>query len=413
MKSIIIDSSIAGISGDMFLSSLIDMGGNKEKVIELSKYLQENFEEINTFTIKIEKVLRKGISSTFLNIQIDEKHSDRSSRELLEFLNRTLNDMEISKEGKKVANEILDKILNAEAVVHKKNKNEIHLHETGSFDTIFDIVGAVLLCEDLDLLKNTVWFGLPLAVGGGTINFSHGTVSVPAPATIEILKNVKYKIFGGPIDVELATPTGVAILTTLIKKQVDFLPKIIINKIGYGAGFNNFSEIPNVLKLLMGGIEDLNENWEEISVIETNIDDVSGEIIGNLITEMISSGKIKDINVISTITKKNRPGYIIKVISDIINEKENINYLMHETGSLGVRLNRIKRKILDREIISKKIIINNKEFEISLKIGRDESGIINIKPEIDDVIIIAKKLNIPVHLILKRINKYIEDNDFI
>ncbi|MHA1253167.1 MAG: nickel pincer cofactor biosynthesis protein LarC [Candidatus Helarchaeota archaeon] len=413
MRVVIVDCSIAGVSGDMFLAALIDAGANAEKLIELANYLKLNFEELRDIKIKNEHVNRKGIKSTVLKIELEEDHLEKTPQKLFKILNKALSDFKVSSYGREIANKILDKIINAECKVHGKNIDAIHLHETGSFDTIFDIVGVIILTEDLKILQNTVWFGLPLVVGGGKVTFSHGTYSVPAPATTEILKQAGYKIMGGPIDKELATPTGTAILTTLIQDQVDFLPEIRIESVGYGAGNNDFKEIPNVLRIIIGNAENIATNWEWVSVLETNVDDVSGELLGNLIENIMKEGRTKDISIIPTITKKNRPGYIIKIITDLQNEDFNLNYLMKETGTLGVRVNRIKRKVLNRKTIKKEVQINGKKFEIPIKISYDKFGIVNFKPEFEDVKKVAKELGKPFRIILKEINERLNENDFV
>jgi hypothetical protein len=412
MKIVVIDGSIAGVSGDMFLSALIDLGGDKNKILELANYLNEKYEEIQ-IKINVHKTDRKGIQATLIEIKIEDQISTRTAEEILKKLVNTLNNVNISEKGKKLAIEILNKIIQAESVVHGKDIKEIHLHETGSFDTILDIVGTLLLCEDLNLLDNTRWVSLLLSVGGGEITFSHGKISVPAPATTEILNQSKFKIRGGPVKTELATPTGVAILTTLAGKQIDFMPTMKVEKIGYGAGVKNFQEISNVLRIIIGESGNFMEGWEIISEITTKVDDISGEIIGNLITNMINSGKIKDIDVIPTITKKNRPGYLITLLSNLDNELDNIKYLISETGTLGVRVSHVSRRVLEREIVKKKVELKNIEFEIAIKVSRDESGIINFKVEMDDANHIAESLGLPLRIVLKRIYEKLNKNDFI
>lgn len=412
MKNVIIDGSIAGVSGDMFLSALIDLGGDKNKIIELANHLNEKYEDVHV-SINVGKTDRKGIQATLLDIKIEDKNSTRTAEEVLKNLKRTLNDVKLSEKAKKLGINILNKIIHAESVVHGKDIQKIHLHETGSFDTILDIVGTLLLCEDLKLFENTTWSSLLLSVGGGEITFSHGTFSVPAPATTEIIKGSNFKIRGGPVKTELATPTGVAILTTLTAEQIDFIPTMKVERVGYGAGTKNFQEISNVLRIIIGESEDFMEGWEIISEITTKVDDISGEIIGNLITNMINSDKIKDIDVIPTITKKNRPGYMITILSSIDNELDNVRYLISETGTLGVRVSHVSRKVLKREIVKKKVELKNIEFEIQIKVSRDESGIVNFKVEMNDANNIAERLGLPLRIVLKRIYEKLNKNDFI
>ena len=413
MKSVIIDGSISGISGNMILGALIDLGGDKEKIINLGEYLKDTYDDLRDIKIEVKKISRKGINSTYVDIKLDEGHGERKPSELISIINKAIEDLNLSEKGSKFALEILNKILEAEKIVHGKESNEIHLHETGSFDTIIDIVGTIILCEQLNLFSDSRWYGLPLAVGGGKVNFSHGEVSVPAPATLEILKNANYKIFGGPVSYELATPTGVAILTTLIDKQVDYFPLVKVKKLGYGGGSFDFKEVPNVLRIVIGTIKDNNLDREIISVIETNVDDLTGEVLGNLITNMMNSGKIKDINVIPTITKKNRPGYIIKITANIQDEEFVVKKLIYESGSLGIRIFHTERIILKRKIVKKEVTINNSKFIIPIKVSWNSLGVINYKPEFDNVKKIAEKLKLPVNIVLDKIIKNIDENDLI
>ncbi|MHA1269747.1 MAG: nickel pincer cofactor biosynthesis protein LarC [Candidatus Helarchaeota archaeon] len=413
MNVVIIDGSISGISGDMVIAALIDLGGNKEKIYELRDYLVANFDDLRSMDIEIKKVVRGGIYSTYINLKMDEINTYKSSKELMNTIKKVLMGIKATKEETELALKIMTRLIEVESKIHGKNISDVHLHELSSFDTILDIIGTTILCKDLGLLENTEWLGLPLAVGGGKVSFSHGIYSVPAPATMEILKNANYKIVGSTANCELATPTGVAILTTLVKKQINSISEMKVKKIGYGAGSKEIPGVCNVVRFIIGErlIDDL--DWEEISVLETNIDDVTGEIIGNIITEMMESGNIKDINVIPTITKKNRPGYIIKVISDIQNENNNIKYLMRETGTLGVRVYRIRRKILKREIVHKLVRIKDKDFNIPFKVSWADTEVINFKPEFNDVKRISKELKLPIQKIIKIIYNEINENDFI
>ena len=150
MKSVIIDGSISGISGNMILGALIDLGGDKEKIINLGEYLKDTYDDLRDIKIEVKKISRKGINSTYVDIKLDEGHGERKPSELISIINKAIEDLNLSEKGSKFALEILNKILEAEKIVHGKESNEIHLHETGSFDTIIDIVGTIILCEQLN-----------------------------------------------------------------------------------------------------------------------------------------------------------------------------------------------------------------------------------------------------------------------
>ncbi len=406
MKNLIIDCSIAGISGDMLLGALIDLGADFNTIHQFVQNIKDFTDELNKIDFKRKKVQRGGITATKIDVFCEETVSERHTKEMKYILEKYLESADLSKKAKDFAKNTLNTIINSEAKLHNQKENHLHFHEMGSFDTLIDIIGVTVALEDLDFFEKCKTYSTPVAVGGGNFKFSHGLFPAPAPASLEILKSFKFPMKGGPVESELATPTGVALLVNLVDEIITFYPSIKPLGIGYGAGSKKFPEVPNLLRIILG--EPLEQIfWEdEIYVLETNIDDVTGEIIGFVVKKMMELKGVRDVNIIPMITKKNRPGHIIKVLVDKENIKKASELLMRETGSLGCRYYRCARDIVYRELIPFSIEINNDVFEVRIKMSKDREGNIhNIKAEFDDLKRVAEKTGIP----LRELARYIED----
>ncbi|MGQ9597120.1 MAG: nickel pincer cofactor biosynthesis protein LarC, partial [Thermoproteota archaeon] len=298
----------------------------------------------------------------------------------------------------------INTLVNAEAKVHGRSINEVHLHEAGSVDTPAEIVGAAIALEDLNLFDTKVC-STPVAVGGGLFRFSHGTVSSPAPATIEILRSKGFPVIGGPIESELATPTGASLLVNLAQEANRFYPLMKPTAIGYGAGTKDFVEMPNVLRFTFGEFLDYQLLRDEISVLETNLDDVAGEIVGHTVDRLLQEGA-RDVSVIPMFTKKNRPGQILKIIADKTNAERLSRVLIEETGTLGVRVYPCQRHILSRESIVMDIQVDDVKEFVNVKVAKDGKGeIVQIKPEYDDVERIAQKTDKPLREIMELVKR--------
>ncbi|MFX1293779.1 MAG: nickel pincer cofactor biosynthesis protein LarC [Promethearchaeota archaeon] len=408
-KILLIDCQVAGISGDMILAGLIDLGADFQKIKDKLLTASKLIPDIKNFNINYKKVLKNGICATKIHLSFTEKEQHRHRKNLKSLINKIAahlnwNDSEID-----LASNILNTLIQAEAKIHGTLPDHVHLHETGSFDTIVDIIGFILACQDLNLLENCLWVSTPVAVGGGLLKFSHGLISNPAPATLEILKSKNFEIIGGPIDSELTTPTGAAILVNLAKSTTKFYPPLQLVSVGYGAGTKDLPNTPNVVRLIMGKFVSPNPyNFEQIITIETNIDDVSSEILGNTIKKILDSGFAKDVSVISMTTKK-RPGHIIQILTNQENLLPITHILINELGTLGVRFFPSMRYTLNRKIISLPIQISNEKFNISVKVSWDSNRIIiQAKPESDEVLEISQKTSVPMRKIIRIIDKELE-----
>jgi len=394
-KISVIDCQLAGVSGDMLAAAILDLGADEEKTIEAMESVKNFIDECEKLKISVGEKLIHGVKAKKLFIDFIDKRKFRFGREILEAVKKCISELKFSREAEAFALSSIKTLIEAEAKIHGEKLEEVKLHEAGSVDTLVDVIGVAKAAEELNLFKETV-YATPIAVGKGLLKFSHGIFSTPAPATLEILKKRKFRFLGGVIDEELTTPTGAALLTNLASASLPSFPLMIPLNVGYGSGLKEFKEIPNVLRIIKGEIDEL-PYTDLIYVLETNLDDVSGEIIGYVIEKLMSEGA-KDVSVIPIFTKKNRPGYILKVISDEAHVNKLISLIMKETGTLGVRVNSCIRHLALRDKTVIKIKLNqNIEEPISLKISRNKEGeIIQVKPEYEEAKRIAVKTNKPL-----------------
>lgn len=393
-----IDCQVAGISGDMLVGALLDLGANTTKVVEAMKSVESYMRGCKNLEVTVRDVFRKGFRAKKVDVKAEEA-SETMGAELIEAATSCVKTLNLSSEAQQFALNSTKTLVNAEARVHGRGINEVHLHEAGSVDTLADIVGAAVALEDLKLFEARV-FSTPVAVGGGLFKFSHGVVSSPAPATMEILRSRSFPTIGGPVEFELATPTGVSLLVNLVQEVNRFYPPMKPTLVGYGAGTKDFAEVPNVLRIALGEPLDYQLLKDEIFVLETNLDDVTGETVGHTVDRLLQEGA-KDVSVIPMFTKKNRPGQIIKVIADQKDVERLSRILMEETGTLGVRMYPCQRHILSRESIVVDVQVEGSKEPVRVKVARDNKGeIVQIKPEYDDVERVARKTGKPLREIM-------------
>ena len=406
----VIDPQVAGISGDMFLSALVDCGADKNKIINNIKTIEKLFSDTIIKKIEFINSESNGIRATKFLFDIEEKLLERNASEMLRILANCCDVTNLSELAKKFVMETMKIIIRVESRIHDKEVKDLHLHESSSIDTAADIIGSATALDDLDLLYDTTFYSTKVAVGGGTTQFSHGTIPNPTNAVLEIFRILELPIAGGPAHSEMTTPTGAAILAGLNPKIISTYPEFIPHKIGYGAGFKKFEGIPNILRISIGKSNIYASiQSDTVSVLETNIDDMAGEMIGDLVEKLskLDAG-VKDVTLVSGITKKNRPVHILKVICSEDIEKRIIELIFNETGTLGIRKTINERYKLERFSVLLPITIQNQEYVISVKISKDQHGkIINIKPEFDNLREIANKLGFPLKKTMDTVNNLI------
>jgi pyridinium-3,5-bisthiocarboxylic acid mononucleotide nickel chelatase len=413
-KIIIIDPQLTGISGDMLLSSLVDCGANKNKIIKNIDKIQHYFPDTKINKIEFIKTESNGIKATRFIFDFDEKLKEKNATDMYRIIANCCHNTELSEKAKKFAIESIKTIIKVESIIHNKEIKDLHLHESSSIDTGADLIGCATALDDLDLLNNSTFYTTKVAVGGGLTKFSHGIITNPTNAILEIFKIFKLPIKGGPIQTELTTPTGASMLVNLNPEKTTNYPEFIPEKIGYGTGTKEFDGIPNILRVSIGIPEFFNNiQTDFVTVLETNIDDISGEIIGNVIDKISTENPfVKDITIINGITKKNRPTYMLKVICSEDIEKDIAKTIFQETGTLGIRKSKMERYILARFNLLVPIEIEKENFVINVKISKRSNGeITNIKPEFEDVKKIADKLNYPLKRTIEIVNNLISQRN--
>ena len=385
---IVIDPYVAGISGDMILSSLVDLGANKNKILEGIRSCEKFLPGSIIKEIDFSKISKHGITCNELILDVDEKTHERKGSDIKQALKQSANQLDLSEKTKNFVESCIDTLISAESKIHGISEESVHFHEASSIDTLVDILGVGIAIDDLKLFDEEI-VSMPICVGSGTITFSHGTMTNPASAVLEILKNSNLTLLGSKVKTELTTPTGACILVNLTNTSIEFYPSMKIDSVGYGAGKNNFDNFANVLKIVKG----IKNKYESDSVIilETNVDDVSGEILGNLIEKIMLDGA-KDASIFHGITKKGRPTNLVSIICDNNTIDKITDTLIMETGTLGIRVTSADRIIVPRTIHEIQITLADKTFNVKYK-SSSFKGKSTFKIEFDDLKKIANYLD--------------------
>jgi len=377
---LVIDPQIAGISGDMLLCSLVDLGADKNKIISGIKQSEKFFSNSSIKKIDFEKTQKHGVDSIHLVLEINEDIHERKGSEIKNAISKSAQEINLSPKAVSFAASCIDTLISSESTIHGVSEESVHFHEASSIDTLVDIVGITIALEDLGLFDEKI-VCLPIAVGGGSVTFSHGTMSNPASAILEIFKNSNLEIKGNDANEELTTPTGACILVNLVDESIKFYPQLKLESIGYGAGQKDFKTFSNVLKIVRG----TGNNFEidSVKILETNVDDISGEILGNLIEKIMEQGA-RDVSIYHGITKKSRPTNLISIICTNETVDEIIDSLVLETGTLGIRISDSNRFIVPRTKHDISITLNGKSFKVHYK-KSSFKGKIDFKIEFDDL----------------------------
>jgi len=413
----IIDSQIAGISGDMLLSALIDAGAERKIVTDAIYSCAELLDGCNITSLEFVKAKSSGISCTKLKFNYKEKNHVIVGSDYYRNASRCCDSANLDSRSKSFVLNSLKTLIQAESVVHGIDFNKVRLHETASLDTIADLVGTAVALNNLDLFNSKIYC-TSVAVGKGILQFSHGVVLNPGNAILEIFKGRGFTLTPGFLDGELTTPTGAAMLVNLAPLSIPAYPTVVLDKIGYGGGTREYDGIPNVVRITIGR-HPVGSTCELDSIyeLETNVDDLDGETIGNIIEILYNHGAV-DVTILQGLTKKNRPVIIIKVLSDKMHLETISNKLFSETGTLGIRLRETTRLVMKRSILVMPISIKHELFYVHVKISKDARGkIYNAKPEYDDIKVISAKLKIPYkncrEIVQRKIIDSIGDGEFV
>lgn len=381
MKTLYFDC-FAGASGNMILGALIAAGvETKTLTVELSKLNLPDLE------IDVKNVDRSGISSVHVDVRIPDEKNHRHLPEI----ERIISASELSSEVKGRSIAIFRRLAEAEASVHGVDTHNVHFHEVGAFDAIIDIVGS---CVGFELLGIERFSCSKIHVGSGFVEMAHGKFPVPPPAVGELLKGVPF--YSTELEGELITPTGAAIISTVCNSYGP-ISNLTLEVTGYGAGTREYRGFPNVLRVMIGEADTAGDGdrWAALSLLETNIDDLSPQLLGHFMDRALEEGAL-DCWFTPIQMKKNRPATLVSLLCRGTDQHKFLNLLYRETSTIGVRVNRVERHGLDREIRK----LNTEFGEIAVKNAFMDGEKVNSQLEFEDIKAAAAGNRVPVKTIV-------------
>lgn len=390
----------SGISGDMHLGAMLDLGVGEE-------YLKGELQKLNLdeFELDVKKDERRGITGTNLNVLVkehhhhqEEDHQHHHCHRHLSDIEKIINDSALNDNVKSLSCAMFRKVAEAEAKVHGKGIDEVHFHEVGAVDSIVDTIGAAIC---IDYLKVDKVMCSTVEVGGGFVKCEHGTLPVPAPATTEILKGIPIR--GGSVPFEATTPTGAAIVASVVDEFTD-KKNFTIEKVGYGIGNKDACDVPNVLRAVIGEIDEAcaGSGQEDVRVLECNIDDMNPEMYGYVMDKLFENGAL-DAYLTPIIMKKGRPGIKISVMCDKKHDEMLSQVLLRETSTLGVRKFKVDREKLERKFHS----IDTRFGKINVKTSYMNGEAVKWKPEYEDVRKAAEENSVSMREVYEEVNRNI------
>ena len=383
---------IGGASGDMILGALLDAGLSLDD-------LRGALAKLNTsgYALKSQRAQRGGLEGTHLVVELEER--GRKSHTIGDFVN-IVEASELSDSVVRQSRDIFLRIGEAEARVHGSQPGETHLHELGTLDTLVDVVGGV---AGLEMLGVDKVYCSAFPSGSGVVRSAHGLLPVPAPATAAIFQIANAPVAAPPNNAhntgEMVTPTGAAILTTIATFEH---PRLNVSRIGYGLGTRDSQQYPNALALWLGS-EQTAKYSTGVELIETNIDDMSGEMLGYVQERLFEMGA-RDVWFTPIQMKKNRPATMLSVIVSADKESEAVEVLMRQTSTLGVRVRPLERIEAEREVVRIDTSVGN----VAVKIKRLNGSIVSVAPEYEDARVCALQLDLPLQEVFSRIQREAE-----
>jgi len=400
---VIIDANSSGVSGDKYLGALVNMGGSVESLRKVAKIVAEYLPGASNVEVEARRVERGGIGGHLVTIKSEEKGPRRKGGVILSSAKKCARKLALSDWASGFSLATVETLLQAESKVHGHSPEDVELEELGSADTLVDVLGVARLSEELGLAKAT-WWSMPIAVGGGTSHFSGRSYPNPPPAVAEILRARRFPMARGVGDQELSTPTGVAITVNLVGKHSQSHPAVRLNLVGYGAGSKDIDAVANVLRIMAGQSPETPHSHDEMVILETNIDDVTGEVLGRAVERLMSQGA-RDVTITPVYMKKNRPGHVVTVIAKKEDGEDLAQVLIAETGTLGVRELPVIRHITPRTRKTIELRIRGKVHPVGVKLSEDRQGrILGVKVEYEDLRRISDTTGISI-LELQRLAK--------
>jgi uncharacterized protein (TIGR00299 family) protein len=409
MRTLAFDGRM-GAAGDMLLAALLAAGADPDALAPVEDALDVEY--------AVSTVDRNGISATSVDVVLtdadesrdhDGSHDDQTHAEG-HGPERTYPEVVDIVEGMALpdaveadALAVFELLGEAEAAVHGTDLESTHFHEVGADDAIADVVGVALLLADLGVERVVT---TPLSTGGGTVEMSHGRYPVPTPAVVELAERADWSLRGGPVDAELLTPTGAALLAHYAD-GVAHLPSLSVETSGDGAGGYEFEEHPNVLRAMVGEPDGALRR-DDITVLETNLDDAPPEVLGDLQRSLSEAGA-RDVSVLPATMKKSRPGHLVKVICKPEDAQRVARRLAEETGTLGVREHGAgHRWVADRAFETATLDVDGESYEVSVKVASDTDGAVyDVSGEFDDAAEVAEATDVPVREVLTRAERQV------
>jgi uncharacterized protein (TIGR00299 family) protein len=364
----------SGISGDMTLGALVSIGVDSEAILEGIASLGL------PVTVSFEQVRKGGFVAVQARVEAPPERKHRFLPEIEEILGRG----KLTKPQRDLALRIFRRLAGAEAAVHGLPLERVHFHEVGALDSIADIAGAAI---GIDLLGADCFTSRSVPTGSGMVNCEHGRMPIPAPATAELLRSVP--LAASNIKAELTTPTGAAILTTIVNEWRD-QPVMTVERIGHGAGRREFEEQPNLLRIFVGSAED-SAIADKVWVLETNLDDIPAELIGYCYEQLLAAGAL-DVYSTPIFMKKNRPGVLLSVLTTEAAMPALEEILFRETTTFGVRRYPVDRRVLKR----KPMTVETAWGPIQGKIGWRAGHPPIFSPEYEDCARVAREHKVPL-----------------
>ncbi|MEK6283473.1 MAG: nickel pincer cofactor biosynthesis protein LarC [Acidobacteriota bacterium] len=366
----------AGASGDMILGAMVAAGVDQRQLKEQIALLG-----VEGYSIDFQTVDRSGISATYARVQVPHEHKHRHLSDILKIIYES----GLSVSVKDRAAKIFSRLAEAEARVHNEPIERVHFHEVGALDAIVDVVGAAIC---VDLLNAERFVSSPLHVGSGTVDMDHGRFPVPPPAVVELLKGVPF--YSTDVVGELVTPTGAAIITAVCE-EFGPIPQLKLEQWGYGAGTREYQKFPNVLRVLIGEDERSASTDERLWMLETNMDDISPQILGHVMDRAFELGAL-DCYFTSVQMKKNRPGVLLSVLCRDEQRAGLSEMLFAETTTLGIRSYEVERRALDRKIVR----VETRYGPIDVKVAQLNGHVIKEMPEYEQCRLAAVAAGVPL-----------------
>jgi uncharacterized protein (TIGR00299 family) protein len=366
-----------GVSGDMLLAGLLDLGADEQQVRAAL-----DATNLAGYELKVEKVVKGGLTATSVTVDVTDQDSPERGLPDIEAM---IDQSGLAKALKQRSKSVFRRLAETEARIHNTTPERIHFHEVGAIDSIVDIVGSLAA---LDTLNVDEVYCSPVHLGAGEVRCQHGTLPVPAPATVALLQGVP--VYSRGIPTELTTPTGAALITTLAG-EFGPVPPMTIEAVGYGAGKKDVAERPNVLRCILGETVGAGAETDLVAVLETTIDDMNPETYPWLVDRLFEAG-VRDVYLAPVICKGGRPGTSVVVICDTQLVDKIANIVFEETSSFGVRYLFESRLKLSRESREVHTIWG----KVGVKIGRIGGRIVSVSPEFRECRRVAEREGVPL-----------------